>query len=387
MLSIARPELELILCCARIKIDLHHLDRIKILLQQDLDWEYFLTIARLHKVISLMYFNLAQLSKTYTKIVPPHVLKQLKSQTQATTANNLLFVRELLILTKLFESNEVAAIPYKGLILATSVYGDLSLRQFTDIDFLVSKQQYLKAQELLVVEGYKTPEFRNDVEWERSFIHEQRKIDVDLHQGLTPAYFPVQFDFEGLWQRLESLSVGGVKTKSFSSEDLLIVLCIQLAKDSQWTAETLLKVCDIAELLRVHSDINWNFIWQQCTILGTRKIVLFSLSVANNLLQAELPNSIQRKIATERIVTTAAAQVCAEFFQRSEQSFRERTFCERPYLRKLARERWQDKVRYVWQQAFNLNEKDFAFLLVPKHLSFLYYLLRPLRIIMNFVRY
>lgn len=384
MLSVVSPELELILCCARTKLSSVELQQIKILLQHDVDWDYFITTARLHKVIPLMYYNLAQINRAESQAIPQDIVYRLQKYTQAITRSNLLFVRELFTLSKLFATNNISAIPYKGLILAASIYGDLSLRQFVDLDFLVSRTEYIEAQTLLIEQGYYAPP-QNNVDWERSFAHPQRQIGVDLHQGLTPAYFPFHIDFPRLWQRLQPISIGGMVVNSFSPEDLLIILCVQLAKDSQWTAEVLLKVCDIAELLRTYPQLDWNFVRQQCAKLGTKRILLFSLGVTEVLLGTKLPPEMGNKIQTDIIVQTAVKQVCTEFFQRSEQSFRDRIYVERPYLMKLMRERWQDKLSYFISTTVNPNEEDLAFVSLPQQLSFLYYLLRPVRLILKYL--
>ncbi len=371
-----RPELQLIVSCAKVEIQKEQVNKIQSLLQQNIDWEYFLITANLHKVLPLVYVNLVNLFSEY---VPNNILNQLQKFVQTKTQRNLYLVRELFTLTNIFESNGISAIPYKGIVLSAAVYGDLALRQFVDLDFLVPTEEYLKAQELLMSEGYKPPP-QNNVNWERSFVHAKKQIGVDLHQGLTPDYLPVHIDFEGLWQRLEPVLIGGIEFKTFAPEDLLIVLCIQLAKDAQWTAEVLIKVCDIAELIRVYQNLNWDLVWERCVKLGTKSILLFSLFVVKELLETSLPDSILQKMAADNIAKKAAQQVCEEFFMRSEQSFREKTYKERTFLRKLARERWQDKVRYFVKTALTPNELDFAFLSLPQQLSLLYYFLRPIRL-------
>ncbi|MEO1690549.1 MAG: nucleotidyltransferase family protein, partial [Cyanobacteria bacterium J06631_6] len=114
MSPVVRPELELILCCAKTTLSSDDLQRIKTLIQQDLDWDYFVATSRLQKVIPLMYLNLAQIAQAIPNAVPPDTLQRLQAYVQAITRSNLLFVRELLTLTKLFASHNVAAIPYKG---------------------------------------------------------------------------------------------------------------------------------------------------------------------------------------------------------------------------------------------------------------------------------
>lgn len=376
LLTFTRPELKIILYCAKVEIDRSKIDLLKDLLQQKIDWEYLLLIARLHKVTPLIYVNLM---KICPEAVPQDILNKLKQFIAAKTRRNLHLLRELNELTAIFQKNNIPAIPYKGLILAAEVYGDLSLRQFVDLDFLVARQNYSKAQELLIDRGYGVPS-QKDVDWEKTFIHPQKQIAVDLHQGLTPPELPFYVDFPNLWQRLKPVSIGGVEVKSFSAEDLLIILCVQLAKDSQWTAEVLIKVCDIAELLRAYQNIDWNLVWQRCTKLGTKRILLFSLYIANSLLETKLPESIWQKIQQDDIAKKAATQVCEELLLRSEKTFVERIFKERVFLRHLAKERWQDKFTYFITTTLIPNEEEFSLVSLPKPFFFLYYFVRPVRL-------
>ena len=332
------------------------IERAESLLKQNIDWEYLISISKLHKVAPLVFVNLIQI---FPAAVPPHILPQLRSLIMAVVKQNLYLVRELASLIDIFEKNGISVIPYKGVVLASKVYQDPSLRQFVDIDLLVDRQQYIEAQELLIDNGYEPPPQR-EVEWERSFCHEGKKVGVDLHQALTPDYFPVYIDFSGLFARQELTEIGGVAIKSFSSEDLLIVLCIQLAKDAQWTAEVLIKVCDIAELLETSTDMDWDRVWQLCKELGTKRILLFALLVVNQIFDLKLPDTIWQKAQADPIARKAAKIVSENFFVRSEESIRNRIFTERVYLRKLARERWQDKVKHFLGKIDNRYQKAIA---------------------------
>ena len=45
-------------------------------------------------------------------------------------------------------------IPYKGPVLSTSIYHDLALRSFGDLDILVHEHEVLRVLDLLVSYGY-----------------------------------------------------------------------------------------------------------------------------------------------------------------------------------------------------------------------------------------
>lgn len=369
-------EIELLVKCSTTKINPKSIERIKKITEKTINWDYFITMAKVHKVAPLVFVNLIHIA---SELIPANELYRLKKIVRSIVKKNLYIIKELVILINCFESNNIPAIPYKGVTLAATLYQDPSLRLFTDLDFLVPSEKYVEAQKLLMTLGYKPP-LQNNVDWEKSFVNSKKKASIDLHQGLAPAYFYLHINFQALWKRLESVFVGGVEIKSFSSEDMLIILCVQLAKDSQWTAEVLIKVCDIAELIRVNQALNWDTIWQRCKKLGTKRILLFSLYVSKEMLEAEIPDFIWQKIKADKVAQKAALQVCEEFFDRSEESFANRTFTERVYLRKLLRERLKDKVAYFLKTAITPNEKDLEMLALPRSLGFAYYLLRPIRL-------
>ena len=103
------------------------------------------------------------------------------------------------------------------------------------------------------------------------------------------------------------------------------------------------------------------------------------------MLGIEVPDLMCKKMQQDDVAKQAATQVCQEFFLRSEQSFRERTYTERIFLRKLARERWQDKLEYFFETVLTPNEEDFAIFSLPKQLFLLYFLLRPIRLGLKFI--
>lgn len=372
-----RPEIELLLCCARTSMDTTTAEQFRILLQEDIDWDYLFQMARRHKMRPLLYWHLNSIC---SEVVPQTILEQLQKYFNDKRERNEFLTKELLKLLNLFETHEISAIPYKGPILAASVYGNLTLRDFWDLDIIVHEQDYPRAEELLISQGYYPPPEQN-IEWERCFVNDNSSVEVDLHRKLTPWDLPFPIDFEGWWERREPVSLINTTVLSFSPEDLLIILCVQVAKDSQWRAELLIKICDIAELIHAHPVLDWKRVWQQSVKLGSKRILLFSLYLASELLGTVLPEEILLKMQADHIAKLASVQVCEELFNSSEKSSGERIF-----LRKLGRERWRDKIRYFLRIAITPNEKDWALLPLPNSLFFLYYLLRPLRLIGKYGR-
>jgi hypothetical protein len=85
----SRVENELVLLCARTKVDAETGARIKAITSSpdEVDWDYVYQVARRHSVLPLIY---SQLSTTAAANVPPGQLARLKAKYQDNVARNLL---------------------------------------------------------------------------------------------------------------------------------------------------------------------------------------------------------------------------------------------------------------------------------------------------------
>ncbi len=378
-----RPEHELLLCCTRTRMDSKRADQLRSLLQKDIDWTYLTQMALRHGVMPLLYFNL---NSTCPNAVPKTTLEQFRSYFHANALDNLFLTSELLKLLNLFKDHGISAIPFKGPVLTASIYGNLTLRQFCDLDILVHKQDFFKSRELLITQGYRS---WLELDWEEGFIDGNSRVHVDLHQGITPWYFPFRLDFEDLWQRLECVSIADTTVVNFLPEDLLIILCVQMSRDFCDNRTQLNKVCDIAELIQVRQTMDWERVLQHAQKLGSTRMLFLGLSLASELLGAALPEEVLLKIQADSVVRLFTVQVCDRLFQEADIALDS----SNSPLRELAknavfyfrlRERLQERlpfVLYILHLAVIPNEKDWAFLPLPAFLSAFYYLLKPIRLV------
>ena len=54
--------------------------------------------------------------------------------------------------------------------MAIAAYGNLALRQFTDLDLLVRQEDALRAREILLGNGYRT-DLQLNTRWEEAYLH------------------------------------------------------------------------------------------------------------------------------------------------------------------------------------------------------------------------
>lgn len=376
-----RPEAELLLCCARTCMDSERAERIRTLLRADIDWAYLLQTALRHGVMPLLYWSL---NNTCPEAVPRAILDQLRDDFHNNARRNLFLTGELLKLLKLFEAHEISAIPFKGPVLAFSVYGNLALRQFSDLDVLVHKQDIPKAQELLVSLGYRPlvqPTGAQKLALKRDghlafvFVGDNGRSFVELHWEIIRRYFSFPLDPERLWERLEPICLGGKEVLTLSPEDLLLILCVHGARHL-W--ERLEWICDVAKLIGVHKGMHWGRVMKQASTLGSERMLFLGFFLASDLLGAALPEGVWQRVRSDRVVKSLAAQVRERLFLETNSPsgiFESDLF----YLR--ARERPGDRLQYCLRRAMTPTIEDWEFLPLPAFLSFLYYLLRPIRLV------
>jgi hypothetical protein len=289
---------ELVLRCVQSYIDPCESKHIEDMVSQDIDWEKVIQTAVEHRVMPLLYQSL------YTfcpKAVPKIILHRLQELFRLNATRNLFLVSELLKLLKLFESHGIATIVFKGPVLALCAYGNLSLRQHIDLDILVRKKDIFKAKSLLLSKGYRLSEEiteEQEVALLRShhafvFLPEPPIYSVDLHWAIAQPHHANAINNEALWERVESISLGGNSILTFRPEEMLLVLAMHGSK--HWWQQ-LGWICDIAQLARSRPDLDWNRVIREADKAGCKKGLLVALELVRNLGAASLPGEVLEMI-------------------------------------------------------------------------------------------
>ena len=292
-------EAELLVWCARTGITQALSARIRQKLQEPLDWANLLKMAEYHGVEPLLY---ASLSRVSPDLVPAEALIRLRQKVQVGGLLNRSLAQELIKLCDEFVARGLPVIPIKGATLATVAYGDLGLRDFTDLDLLVPESSVGKAQAVLATLGYE----RRDVVDEQSdehddgphqvFVKRRTLCRVDLQWVMAHQYFSFRLDRPEIWARRVSVAFENRTVPGLAPEDLLVVLCVHGSKHA-W--EHLKWVCDVAELLRSHPNLDWTSIMSCSSAWGCQRLVMMGLSIAHRLLDAPLPDGVLARLESE----------------------------------------------------------------------------------------
>jgi hypothetical protein len=347
------------------------------------DWRQLLQLAEQHGVLSLVARNLG----AHARELPTEVEQQLRSAYEGNLRRNLWFASELGRITDYLDGKQLRAVPYKGPVLAESVYGDLALRSFSDLDFLISPADFERAKQALAELGYRpSVELGPAVErfclrkgYERAFDSAAGKNLVELQWGVLPYFYAVDLGIDGLLARSGRTSVGGRELSCLSPEDSLLVLCLHAAKHL-WTR--LIWVCDIAETLRTQT-IDYGLVLARAQSLGILRIMGVSFWLANHLLGAEIPQSAQQVILGDPRVPALGQEFAARLARSATYGLDSSDYF-RLILR--LRERPGDRWRYLWRLLWAPGTGDLAAVQLPEPLFPLYRVVRLARLVRKLCR-
>jgi hypothetical protein len=377
---IVRPEIALLLYCARARLNLERTDELKSLIENTADWKYVLEMAFRHGLMPFLYW---QMSAAAAELIPRAVMEQLRDRFHHNLARNLLLTKELCSLLSLFEENGITVIPFKGPALALALYCDTAFRQFSDLDLLIFKQDLARARDLLLSRGYHTPYgqiSRRESAYLRSmreqlFTHPNGRVHVEIHWAFAPEPLAPTLDSERFRERLEETSLDGIRTHTLSPEDLLLVLCVHGGKHL-W--ERLAWLCDIAELIVAHPDMDWESLCKEASTLRVYRMLLLGIFMVNDLLEVPLPQALEQEVKADANIKALSLQVRRNLFTDAPSSPEPG---ESLYFNYKIRERRWDGARYCYYITVPPTPAEWAALDLPEHLSFLYYLIRPVRLI------
>jgi hypothetical protein len=364
------PEVDLMLCCARTVSTPQMRVRIKEIATQDIDWQVFLQLSTSHGVRPLVYQTL---HTTCWEAVPEATRHELSHFYSANSAKNRFLAGELLHILRLFEAEHILAVPFKGPALAALLYGNLALREFVDLDFLVRERDIPKAREILSNQGYRSnftstaiiPD-SNNVE----LYSASTGMMVELHWQFSPRRFVSSLAADHVWKGIEPVVLWGRQVWSFSSQDMFLFLAVHGGKHS-WSA--LKWLCDLAEFIRSNPDLDWPRLFDRAEALGAVRTCRLGIYLTAELLQAEVPSSFVCAVREDARVRRLAQDVRLRI-----EEPRDVEPIEGQIFNLKLKERLRDKVRYVFLQCTQYSGEEERFWSVPSALSFMYIFVRPI---------
>jgi Uncharacterised nucleotidyltransferase len=377
------PEKKLLVCCARMKLQPRLLDAVRELAARPLDWDFLLREAADNSTTPLLARHLLDYARDEIEAARD---KALREALRATTVRCLALNAQLIRLTEAFRARGLLAIPYKGPVLAAQAYGDVTLREFGDLDIVLRHRDIAKANEIMVGLGFR-PRFPSTVSprgissivpGEYNYQGELGRVAVDLHTDRTLRHFPRRPDLDELAERLVPVDVGGHSVSTFAPEDQLPILCIHGAKDF-W--QRIIWIVDIAELIRSQAQLDWDAVMRSAEALKAQRMLRLGLALAVGLLELPLPNEIRVRLQRDPLASSVASEIVQVHLSRRAAS---RSAARRFQFRRQMLEGRFAGLRYSVRLAIAPAEEDWLMMRLPRPLAPLYVALRPLRLLSKY---
>ncbi|MEN8304384.1 MAG: nucleotidyltransferase family protein [Campylobacterota bacterium] len=340
-----------------------------------------ISLANQHGILPLVYKTIKNL---------PHIahhthedfLTDLKSAYRQISQQNMLMSAELIRVMKLFEENNIEALAFKGPALSQMAYGDITLRQYNDLDVLIKQEDRDKISKILESQGYEQVLMLTSVQeknWykhvkDMSLFHLQKGIHIELHWLLLDNDYPIQVDLSSIWEYPQSVVINRQKVQTFPNESLLLYLCIHGSKHL-W--ERIEWIKDIDLIIRTQT-IDWELVAEQVNKSGFERMFLLGLYLSNTLFQTPLPTIFIQQMKHQKWLIKLSDFVINDWKQH-------RGMFHNSLAMRHLFPRIKMQLHYLYQIILKPSKNEYRFVDLPKGLYWVYYLIRPYLLIKKYI--
>ena len=343
-----QPEDRFLLWCVRSFIGAEETYEASVALKETLGGscdECLLQVARRHRLIPLLHHGLSRFVERLEWEVPLPIMERVQVAFLASVQHNLILRDELIRLWRHFEKKGIPIIPFKGPVLAAMLYGNSLLRSPGDLDFLIAKQNFGQAKDILLEMGYHP--YKEMTGGEDALVKKQKSCEfvrggacVELHWAFMGRAHPFRLDLDRVRERLVAVDLSGTTVLTLSPEDLLLYLCAHGARHL-WGR--LSWVCDIALLLHTENGLAWEQVLERARTLRVERMLYLGLYLAHTLLAAQLPRAVKRRVQADDAIGPLAEYAVAGLFQIP---YNQRRVRKEYHFRLLMREDFRDRIPY-----------------------------------------
>lgn len=277
---------------------------------------------------------------------------------------NLHLSAQLLAALAHLDAVGIRAVPLKGPVLAQRAYGSVGMRPFLDLDVLVSQDDLDRAVSVLESAGYhRRLKSRGEQYLERKFRHHVglfapgTRTHLEVHSSLIASSTGQVVGLDALCGRTKTLDFLGRQVEVLSDDTLVAYLC-QHGGSHAWSRIEWLATA--AECARRVED--WDLIHAAAALMRATARLTAGRALFELLLEPESSQPVDRASA---IVLAGLADGSGPIPGMSYQL--------------LTDDGWSARLWRLWAQFGRPYPADAAALPLPRRLSGLYYLTRPLR--------
>jgi len=253
----------LMILCSRLNLNSQVLSEIESILGLDLDWRKLIKKASDEGVSPLLFHNL----KKFQSQIPESAVGQLKEIYILNTARNVHTYRKLKPLLQAINDSRLKVAVTKGARLAETLYPDIGLRFFADVDLIVHPPDWPRLKEIIEKLGFCGDEYdkkfstqkREKLYWNFSPVFKKDRLNIEMHFNYPGLGIPISMNHD-LWDCSQSVELFDTEARVFSPEYELCILCTHV---QQHDYSRLIWLTDIAELAS-REELDWDKIIYIC---------------------------------------------------------------------------------------------------------------------------
>ena len=381
-------EMKLLALCARNTMSEQEQKSAQEIIGNGINWNTFCTMANKHKIYPVVFPNLRKLNN---EKVDREILQKLEGKCKSNQMKALGFTSELIKVMRLLTEQNIRAISIKGPCLAMSIYQDISKRVSRDLDILVNSRDLAQIDQILRDAGYASEDafFQLSPKQFRAHLKKahhvsysnQMGVHLEIHWRLSNSNYGISF--ENAWDSGKEMELYGQSIHVLSPEENLLYLILHGSKHA-W--KRLRWLCDVYEIVSSHV-LDWEYIQKQAKKTGVFYQIKQTEYLLKILLQYDMPVQLKVGRADERM-GKRLAEMAIPVITAMDDS---------PELQGHGLYGHVLIYAYIWRKSFGKRIYFLSSLLVPgtaefdswkikDRYFFLYYFLRPFRILNTCVR-
>ena len=333
------------------------------------DWDGFLYSAYAHGVFPLVHKALKSVSN-----VPEKVKSRLKNTNLDIARRNMTMTAELLKVMKLLEEHSIPALAIKGPVLSQMIYGDVTQRQYADLDILLHADNLYRATELLMSNEY-TYEYplaftKNKALFKATkditLRREHQGIDVEIHWRLFSGRLFKKSNIDLFTDNKQYIEINNYQIPTLDEKVLILYLLLHGSKH-MW--ERLEWIVDIDRLVR-SQQIDWDMIMRTAKMMQIEPMIQLGCAVAYDLFQTPFPKTLIQNFEQDIAIVKAKKIVIDDLYL--DKIFEEGRIMNTVYYLGIGKinKSWYESsmklMRYSKEDVYSIN--------LPNFLSFLYHL-------------
>jgi hypothetical protein len=366
---------ELCLLLARGKQSDSTRTRIQALLPTEVEWKKLWRRADEHQVLPLVYRSLLALE---FQNVPGDFKSKLSTEFRLNAVRSMLFLEELARIVRVLTRAGIRVMPLKGPLLAEELYNDPAFRTSSDLDIMVEPGNAIRARQVLLEDGYNSPfsnhffekyQFRTSADCPLRVERGNFPYLLELHWTMVQHSSKDQEATNDCWQDATARTKFDSEIFQMSPEwEFLYLACH--AASHKW--QTLKWIADINDCCLI-KPINWASVAQKAERLGLGFTVESTLAVCAYLYGLSIPPEF----------SSASLPPGVRLFPDSlslDVAWKAPLFNRRLLKSPLEKFYWYMEMIFIARPA-----DEMAFHL-PDSFDFLYFVLRPLRLVFKYAR-